>query len=176
ASPALSVSSNRLKNPDTIQRKDLQAWLLASYEHPLSEKMHLLLGLCADHRFGHYRAYPLAGILWKPGKKWRFRLAYPDAGIAYRPFPKLKLSFSAGPDGNEWRVYDKSMDRNSAFQYESVRLETGISWSISKAFSLGITAGKQFNNRFRLTMENNRRIATATGTISFVSMQLNLVF
>jgi hypothetical protein len=176
ASPALSVSSNVLKNLDLVHKNDLQLWLAAAYEYPLSEKVNLLLGLCADHRFGHYRAYPVAGIKWSPTENWIFRLSYPDVEVSYWPFARFKLSFSVSPDGNEWHVYDKSLSRSSYFQYESVRAEIGGTWLISKAFSLGLSAGKQFNNYFRFMLADNSRITTETGTISFVSLTLDWAF
>lgn len=174
--PAISVSSNSLKNPDKLNSDTLQLWLALEHRRRVSAEVQWLLGLCADHRFGHYQGYPIAGLLWLPSKRWSLRLAYPDTEVSYRPLPKLSLAVAIHPDGNEWQVLDSELERRTKYSREAWRLEGRVTWTVLPALSLSVALGKSLEQELQFSLEDNRLVQTDVDDASYWSLQLRWTF
>ncbi len=66
------------------------------------------------------------------------------------------------PDGNEWYVGDKDLQKNSKLVYEAYALEWAFDWRAHEHLSLTASVGIQFDNRYELTLLDDSR-ATVSG-------------
>ena len=82
--PAISVSSNVLKNPELIGSDGLQLYTSLVYKKNTSVNTAWFLGFRSDHRFGSYKAYPVVGVCIQAANDWILQLALPDFSIQRR--------------------------------------------------------------------------------------------
>jgi len=99
--PALSVSSNALKNPQLIDSDSLQFYSGVVYKKNISSENAWLLGFRSDHRFGSYKAYPVVGVCMQLARDWSLQLALPDFKIVNNINSKFSLKLFAKPVGNQ---------------------------------------------------------------------------
>ncbi len=174
--PAIATSSNRFNNPGQLKREDLQLWFALQLSRQISNQFEWLYGLCADQRFGQYRAYPIFGAIWKPTGAWTIRLVYPDPAIIFNIKPQLKLDFSIAPDGNQWHVYNKGLSKDSSFQREAWRAETRLTWQITSSIAVSSSLGRQFSQHLRFINQNDLVIATDIDNSSYWTLSLRWTF
>jgi len=174
--PAISVSSNALKNPDEMSSDSMQLWLALEHRRQASTSFQWLLGLCADHRFGSYKGYPIAGLLWQPSERWSVRLAFPDSNVSYKITQAWFLSVSASPDGNEWHVLDSELQRRSKYIREAWHLEGRLSWQFHPAWTLSVAVGRAFEQELQFSLEDNRVEKTELDDASSVAVELRWIF
>lgn len=174
--PAIGISSNILKNPDKLHEDSLQLWLALEYKQRVTSTLQWLLGLCADHRFGHYQGYPVAGLEWQPGERWSLRLAYPDTSLSYRATPRLSLTLAAGPDGNQWQILDSDLDNRSRVVREAWLIEGQISWQLSRSVTLSISVGKAIEPQLQLSLERGAEVELDLDDSSYTALGLRWHF
>lgn len=174
--PALSVSSNGLKHPGKLNGDTVQMWLALERSYRVSPDLTWLLGVCADHRFGHYQGYPVAGLLWQPGERWSARLAYPDTSVRFRASPRLSLALAANPDGNEWHVLDSGLEQRSTFIREAWRIELQLNWKMTQSLTLTAALGKSLEPRLRMSLQDNRRLQMDLDNDSYGAIELRWGF
>ena len=153
--PAISVSSNALKNPQLIHGDGLQLYTGVVYKKSLSHNSAWLLGFMSDHRFGEYRAYPVVGVCMQPAKGWSLQLALPDFSIMKRINSAFNLKLFAEPIGSQWHVFSKDTRRESDFIYSAIAIGLSAQWQIGASFNLSLGLEKQTNRQFSFVLDDN---------------------
>lgn len=148
--PAVSASSNAIKEPDQLDGDSAQLWAAAVVALEAS-RGEWLLGAARDHRFGEARTYPVAGWRWhRP--PWHLRLAYPDVLLARELGDSWRLGLSLAPDGNEWQAFDDDLERGEAFVREAWLAELRLSRSWGERFEMALSAGWFWDQHWRFSL------------------------
>ncbi len=148
--PAISASSNVMKDPEQYNRKALQLAGSIHYESALSNNLTSLFGLCSDNRFGFKRLYPKVGVHWKPTTNWHLVLGYPDSRLQQDLSKRISWIASAEPVGNNWYVLDKQKKFDSNYVYRAYRLRLGLEWKTVDSLSLHFWISRRYSQRYRL--------------------------
>ena len=174
--PALSVSSNALKDPDLIDADALQLRAGLWYRKAVDDRQAWFAGLRADYRFGPYRLYPVAGYCWKPDDMWQFQLALPDFSITGHLTDAISVDLFVSPDGNRWHVFNKDKTRQSDFAYNAIVSGISLDWQLNQSVGLSIGIISHSRRRFSYldetgttqdTSANSAIGYTASASISF---------
>ena len=160
--PALSASSNVMKDPSQYDTDALQLLVAAVWNRPLSGATGFRYGVCGDHRFGSYKIYPLVSFDWQPHLDWTIELGFPMAEVRYQATSSFDTSLRLAPDGNEWYVKDKSLQFDSQFIYESYLLEWAFNWRAYKGLAITAGIGWQFHNRYEMTLLDGSRVRVSS--------------
>lgn len=174
--PAIAVSSNGLKSPDLLDSDALQLWAGAIYKKELNQESTWLLGFRSDHRFGPYRAYPVAGFCWQPNANWQLQLVLPDFSIRRFFSNGINIKFFAEPDGNKWHVFSKDTTNNSDFITNAIVAGLSIEWQINSTVTFGISAVQHSKREFSLALDDGTRVDTNAQSSTGVSVSLGLLF
>lgn len=156
--PALSASSNIAKKPADYRADALQVLAALIWSRQLSDRSQLWYGACGDHRFGGYQVYPSVGIELQPADDWIIELGFPASQLTHRISPSLASALRIGPDGNEWYVEDEGLEKQSRVLYEAWLLELDVEWQTNEHFLITVGVGRQFRNRFELTLLDDSRV------------------
>ena len=174
--PVISVSSNALKNPDLLDSEALQLWAGMVYKNEMGKKSAWLLGVRADHRFGPYRVYPVAGVCWQPDANWQLQLALPDFSIR-RFFSKgINMRIYAEPDGNKWHVFSDDTTENSDFFYNAIVTGISLEWQINPTFWLEFSAIKHSGRDFSFTLEDGTQHDTGAASSTGLEVSAGIIF
>lgn len=157
---AISTSSNGLKNPDKLDHRALQLWLSWEDRRTINQDWDWLLGICADHRFGKYRFYPVVGVVRKMGAAGMLRLAFPDLQFGWSWSDRLRFDLRLEPMGNEWSVYDDSLEKESSFQWRSWSASAEVNWRLFAEFSVFLRAGQRFKQALEFRLADDSRLKT----------------
>ena len=147
--PAVSVSSNALKDPELLDADALQLRAGLWYRKVLDGEHAWFTGLRADYRFGPYRIYPVAGYCWKPDDLWQLQLALPDFSITRYFAGGVSISLFASPQGNRWHVFSRDKTRDSDLSYNSIVSGLSLDWQMNP--SIRVSIGIIGHNRRRLS-------------------------
>ena len=158
--PALSVSSNILKQPNQYNANALQGLGSVVYQKKMSDAIDWLAGICADHRFGNFRVYPLLGFKWNINHLWKTVIAYPDSELSHRLSDTIYWRLHIGPDGNQWHIKDKALQQSSEFSHEAYLAQWQLDWSVTPGFLITASLGLVFNAEYRFTLANGEEVAT----------------
>lgn len=156
--PALSASSNVAKKPAEYSADALQVLAALIWSRQLSDRSRLWYGACGDHRFGGYKFYPSVGIEIKAADDWTIELGFPASQLTHRISGNLRSSLRIRPDGNEWYVEDEGLEKESRVVYEGWSLEWDVEWQVNEHFLITAGVGRQFRNRFELTLLDDSRV------------------
>lgn len=162
--PAISVSSNALKNPELMNSESLQLKTGLIYKKNLYREHTWVLGFMSDYRFGEYRLYPLAGICWQPAQGWLLQLALPDFSIRKTFSNGINLTLYTAPEGNKWHVFSKDMQRNSELSYSTIVSGITAQWSITSSIELSLDFEKQTGREFSIVLDDNNLIKPNAGS------------
>jgi len=155
--PALSASSNVAKKPREYKADALQVLAALIWSRQPSGRTKLWYGVCGDHRFGSYQIYPSVGIEIEPANDWTIELGFPASQLTRRLSRNLASAIRIRPDGNEWYVKDESLEKQSRVVYEAWSLEWDIVWQAHEHLMITAGVGRQFRNRFELTLLDDSR-------------------
>jgi len=164
--PALSVSSNALKDPGLLDADALQLRAGLWYRKAADDRQAWFAGLRADYRFGPYRLYPVAGYCWKPDDTWQFQLAFPDFSITRHFTGGISVDLVVSPDGNRWHVFNKDKTRDSDFGYNAIVSGISIDWQINR--SVGLSIGIISHSRRRFSYLDETGISQDTSASSAI--------
>jgi hypothetical protein len=153
--PALSVSSNALKDPQLIGSDSLQLYTGLVYKKNISIENAWLLGFRSDHRFGSYKVYPVVGFCMQPASDWELQLALPDFSITKGFKGGFSLKLFAEPTGNQWHVFSKDTKRESNFTYEAITTGLTALWRISDSMNVSLGIENQTNRRLSFVLDDN---------------------
>ena len=153
--PAISVSSNALKNPELIGSDGLQLYTGMVYKKNTSVDTAWLLGFRSDHRFGSYKAYPVVGVCMQTANDWVLQLALPDFSIRKRFNREFSLKLFVEPVGNQWQVFSKDKTRESNFVYDAMATGLAAKWRIDDSMNVSLVIQNQTNRRFSFALDDN---------------------
>lgn len=156
--PALSTSSNILKDPGEYSADALQLLAALEWGRSLGRKANLRFGVCGDHRFGSYRIYPLISVDWQPNADWSIEVGFPTLQARFRISSRFSSSVRFTPDGNEWHVAGKSLENQSRLVYEAYLLEWTLSWQASRSLAVTASVGRQYQNRYEMTLQDGSQV------------------
>ena len=174
--PVISVSSNGLKNPELLDHEALQLWAGAVYRKDLGKESDWLVGFRADHRFGDYRVYPVAGICWQPNQDWYLQLALPDFSISRYFSSGIKIKLFAGPEGNRWHVFSADTTNSSDFTYSTIISGISVEWQLNPTMSLALDAIQHSAREFSFALDDGTPVETRAQSSTGFSVSLNLLF
>ena len=174
--PAISVSSNVLRNPDLADRQSLQLNATVIYRRDLLPEQQWLAGIAADHRFGEFRVYPVAGFVWRAEDDWVIQLAFPDSFIQKALNKRLKLELYAGPRGNQWHVYSKDKSRKSNLGYQSVVAGVSTTWQLPPLFEVKLNLERSTAREIGLTLDDNSALNSTVEAATAVMLSTSMTF
>lgn len=163
---ALSASSNGFDHSGELGSDAFQVLAAVTWGRRSSEQFGWRYGLCADHRFGDYRVYPTASMLWQLNADWEVELGFPDSAVRYRLNDVVSSELRLMPDGNEWFVLDRTLTTGSEFVYESYRVELGFDWRFYNGFVLNASVGRQFDNHYEMMLLDLSRISLSSDPVT----------
>jgi hypothetical protein len=174
--PAVSGSSNVTKDPDEYDGEAWQLLLAAVWEWPANDELTYRAGLCADHRFGRYRAYPVVALGWQPSADWLVEAGFPDTRVTWRPGATLSGAFEVYPNGNEWYVKDKSLQYASMFEYRAWAADLSLAWRATPAIAFTFVVGVDLDAEYRGELDDGSRPALRAGTVGRVGIDFEWLF
>lgn len=174
--PALSGSSNVTKDPDQYDADAWQILFAAVWEWPAGDTLAWRAGVCADHRFGRYRAYPVAALAWRPDERWLVEAGFPEVRVGYRTGGALSAAFSLYPNGNEWYVKDKTLEFASLFEYRAWAADVSVTWTLSRSLALTVVGGVDFDAEYRGELMDGSRPTLEAGTAGRAGLEIAWAF
>ena len=164
--PALSTSSNVIKHPSEYNADAFQLLAALVWSRQLFDRVNLRYGVCGDHRFGSYEIYPLVSVDWQPHADWTIELGFPTSQLTYQVSRSLTSSLRIAPDGNEWFIKDKGLQKQSQVVYEARLLEWALNWQAHEHFMMTVSVGRQFHNRYEMTLLNDSRVRLRSDSVT----------
>lgn len=174
--PALSASSNVTKDPSEYTADALQLLVALVWGRQKSDRLGLRYGICGDHRLGEYQFYPVVSVDWQPHPDWIIEFGFPTSRMSYQVSKSLTTMLRIAPNGNEWYVKDKSLDKHSQFVYEAYMLDWALSWRADQHFMLTASVGKEFHSRYELTLLNENRVRFSGDSATRVGVAVKWFF
>ena len=163
AAPAVSVSSNALKNPDVLNSDSLQLWGAALYSRSAGG-VRWILGAARDFRFGEGRVYPVAGFEWHH-ETLSLRATYPDIQLTWRLSGRWVLKGELAPDGNAWQAFRRDLREEDGFYREAWAAQLGLVHRFGNGLQVGFLAGLHWDQRWQYRLQNGD-LATPRGDSS----------
>jgi len=164
--PALSASSNVMKDPDEYDSDAVQLLAAMIWSTQLSDQMTFRYGVCGDHRFGNYRIYPSVGVGLRPNANWTIELGFPTSQLTHKVSKNLTSSLRIAPDGNEWYVKDRGLEKQSHVVYEAWVFEWTVNWQAHKQFMVTASIGRRFQNKYEMTLLDESRVTLRSDPVT----------
>lgn len=164
--PALSASSNVMKDPGEYNNDAVQVLAALIWSTQLSDQMILHYGVCGDHRFGNYEIYPSVGVDFRPNADWTIELGFPTSQLTYKVSSSLTSSLRIAPDGNEWYVEDRGLEKQSQVVHEAWMFEWAVNWQAHKHFMVTASIGRRFQNRYEMTLLDESRVTLRSDPVT----------
>ena len=174
--PALSASSNVMKDPREYDADAFQLVAALVWSREISDRVTVRYGVCGDHRFGNFEIYPSVSVDFQPDSDWTITLGFPMSQLSYQASTSLSSSLQITPNGHEWYVKDKSMEKQSSVVYEAWLLEWTISWLAHERFMVKAGVGRQFENRYEMTLLNEDRVRVHADSVIRLGVALTWRF
>jgi len=174
--PAISVSSNALKNTGLIDSDGLQLYAGMVYKKNFSLTSAWLLGLRSDHRFGSYKAYPVVGFCMQVAEDWSLQLALPDFAIQKRINSDLSLTLYAEPIGHQWHVFSKDTTRESDFIYSATAIGFLTQWHISTSANVSLAIEQQTDRRLGFELNDSTPVALKAASSTGIMLKAEVLF
>ena len=168
--PAVSVSSNGLKNPDELGSDSLQLWGAALYSRP-SGALTWVLGAAHDYRFGEGRYYPVAGIEWQ-NETWHLRAVYPDIQVTWTLAGRWLLTGEIAPDGNEWQAFDRDLEASDEFRREAWQAQLGLAYRFGNGIEIGCLAGMHWDQQWRYRRQDGSLARPDSDDSAYLGLRL----
>ena len=162
--PTLSASSNVMKDPGEFTADTFQLLAAAIWNRQLASGADLSYGICADHRFGEYAIYPSIMLAWRPRQHWLIELGFPVTRLSYRVSPKMTTSLRIAPDGNEWQVKSRDLERQSQLVHEALQLRLALDWQAGERIGLRVEIAQLFRSRYDVVLADDTRAELALDT------------
>jgi len=174
--PALSGSSNVVKDPDEYSTDALQLLAALIWERPLNERWAFSYGICGDHRFGDYRVYPAVSASWQPHPSWDVEFGFPRSRLTFQISRSLASVLQIEPNGNKWYVKDKSLQTYSQLLYEAYLLEWAFNWRAHEHFILSASIGREFDRHYELTLLDEGVVRLPGDVSTRIGVELAWIF
>ena len=170
--PAVSASSNVISRPNEYTADALQLLAAMVWGRQISDRMRLRYGICGDHRFGPYRVYPLIKVEWRPHRDWTVDLGWPTSQVSYQVSTDLTSLLRITPDGNQWYIKGKRLERQSTLTYEAYAVEWIFNWQAYEGLLLSANVGRQFHNRYKAALGDGSRARFSSESVTRVGVAL----
>ncbi len=170
--PALSASSNVITDPGEYSADAFQLMAALVWSRNLSDRATLRYGLCGDNRFGNYEIYPSISVILQPHSSWVIELGFPTTKMTYHASVNAHLSLRIAPYGNEWHVKHKGTEKQSQFVYEASLVELVFNWQAYKQLAITASVGRQFHNRYDVTLLDNSRVRLSSDSATRIGAAL----
>ncbi len=174
--PALSGSSNVTKDTDEYTADTLQVLAALVWERQISNRLGLRYGICGDHRLGKYQVYPVISVNWQPHPDWMIEIGFPTLQLSHQVTKSFASSMRIAPNGNEWYVKDRSLDKYSQLTYEAYLFEWTFNWQARQDFMLSASIGREFHSRYEMTLLDDSRVRLSSDPASRVGVSLAWYF
>jgi hypothetical protein len=174
--PALSASSNVTKDPNEYTADALQLLVALVWGWQRSDRLGLRFGICGDHRFGEYHVYPVFSVNWQPHPDWIIEFGFPTSQVSHQVTKSLTSLLRIVPNGNEWYVKDKSLNKHSQLIHQAYLLEWAFNWQTHRNFMLTASVGREFHSRYEMTLLNENRVRLSSDSATRVGMALSWFF
>lgn len=175
-SPALSASSNVAKDPGEYTRDAFQLMAAIVWSRQVSDRLGLNYGLCGDYRLGGFQVYPMIGFKWQPDPDWKIEIGFPASQLSYELSNNVSSWLRISPDGNEWYVRDKSLEKDSRLIYEAYLLELVFNWRLSQHFTISGSVGSEFDARYEATLLDESRVRVQNHSAARIGVALAWFF
>lgn len=174
--PALSASSNVIKDPGEYSADAYQLLAALEWSRKLSERTTLRYGVCGDNRFGGYKIYPSISVDWQPHAELMIELGFPTTRLTYQPLPNFNTSVRIAPSGNEWLVKSKDMERQSKLLFEATLLEWAVNWQAHTRFTISASVGRLIHSQFDVTLVDDSRARLSSDSVTRIGAALEWRF
>ncbi len=174
--PALSASSNVTSDPKEVTADALQLLVAFVWDKQISDRLGLRYGICGDHRLGEYQVYPVLSVNWQPHPDWLIELGFPTSTLSFEVTESLSSSLRIAPNGNEWYVKDKSLDKHSQLVYEAYALEWAVNWRAHEHFMLTASISRDYGSQYEMTLRNENRVRLSNDPVARVGVALAWFF
>lgn len=174
--PTLSASSNVTKDPGEYTTDAMQLLAALVWSRRLSGRLGLRYGICGDHRFGEFQVYPTFGASWRPHSSWMIELGFPTSQLHYQITKSLTSILRIAPNGNEWYVKDKSLEKHSQLIYEAYVVEWLFNWRADEHFTLTASVGREFDSQYEMTLLDGNRVRLGSDPATHVGVALAWLF
>jgi hypothetical protein len=175
-SPVLSGSSNVVKDPSQYTVDALQLLAAMVWSKQMSDQLSLNYGVCGDHRFGGFQVYPVIGVDWQPYPDWRIELGFPVSRLKYQVTKSFELLLRAFPNGNEWYVKSKTLEKDSTLAYEAYVIESAFRWRLHQQIELTASVGRELDARYEMTLLDDSRVRLSSDPSTRVGVALAWYF
>ena len=169
-SPVLSGSSKVVKDPSEYTVDAFQLLAAMVWSKQISDRLSLSYGACGDHRFGGFQAYPVIGVDWQPHPDWRVELGFPVSRLKYQVTKSFDLLLRAFPNGNEWYVKSKNLEKDSSLAYEAYVLESAFRWRLHQQIELTASVGRELDARYEMTLLDDNRVRLSSDSSTRVGV------
>ena len=153
--PTLSASSNVMKDPGEYSQDTLQVLFALVWNRQLPSGATLYYGICGDHRFGKYTPYPSIGIGWRPHPQFLVQMGFPTTRLTFSATRSTDFSLRIAPDGNEWHVKNKDLDKQSQLIHKASLAELTLNWRATDRHTMTVAVGRHFRNRYEVTLQDD---------------------
>ena len=174
--PTLSGSSNVVKDPDEYSADALQLLAALIWERQLHERWTLSYGICGDHRFGDYQIYPAVSASWQLHPSWSLEFGFPRSQLTFQASKSLTSVLRIEPNGNEWYVKDKSLQKDSQLLYEAYLLEWAFNWRAHEHLMLSASVGREFDRHYELTLLDDSEVRLPGDAATRIGVALAWIF
>lgn len=157
--PALSGSSNVVKDPGEWETEAWQLLAAIVGNRKVNHQVTVRYGVCADHVFGDYRVYPLVRFDWQFSKRWSAGIGFPRSLLAYRISEHFEARIAIAPAGNSWLVKDRTLEDQSVLSYEAWSVDWALRWMPSAEWRLALALGYEFESDYEATLASGQRLA-----------------
>lgn len=174
--PALSASSNVTSDPDEYTADALQLMVAVVWDRQISNRLALRYGVCGDHRLGKYQVYPVISVNWQLHPDWMFEIGFPKLQLSHRVTEGLTSLLRIAPNGNEWYVKDKNLEKHSQLIYEAYVFEWAFNWRVRDYIELSASVGMEFHSRYEMTLADESRVRLSSDPAARVGVVLAWFF
>ncbi|MDX1756150.1 MAG: hypothetical protein R3175_08840 [Marinobacter sp.] len=156
--PVLAVSSNVLRNLDTLTARDwrIHGAVVRTYEY--GDRGMGYLGIRADSRLGDYLPYPT--IQWQraPGEHLQLALGVPDSVAEWHWHTRSLVRLRLGPDGGNWRVRDQELEHAGRLEQRRWHTSLTLEWQVLKQLRVSLGGSYYFQERWRYRLSDGRTV------------------
>ncbi|MDX1456434.1 MAG: hypothetical protein R3276_02535 [Marinobacter sp.] len=152
--PTLAVSSNVLRNPDTLSASDWHLHGSAIRRFDLRDQGEFYGGLRIDNRLGDYLPYPMVQWQRQLPADIRLALGVPDSAVDWYWHPRLRWRLSLGPDGGSWRVRDSQIDSAGRLEQRRWHTSLALAWHAQSPLTIQLGASYYFQERWRYQLSD----------------------
>ena len=174
--PALSGSSNVTEDPNEYTSDAFQLLAALVWSRRVSDQLGLSYGICGDHRFGGYQVYPVISFNWQLSPDWRIELGFPTSQLSYEVTKRINFLLRISPNGNEWNVKSRSLEKSSKLVYEAYLLEWALNWRLHQHFMFTASVGRDFDGQYEMTLLDDSRVRLSSDSATRVGVALAWFF